>query len=751
MTSINWMDLQGLGSFEDAEPAPASEGRGDALLADLNEPQRAAVTHASGPLLILAGAGSGKTRVITRRIAWLVTEGWARPHELCAITFTNKAAREMRERVEAVLPTRGMWISTFHSMCARILRREIEVLEPPSEEPTRTRDFSIYDTADKNQLLKELIRDAGYDLTRLRPAAMGAWISDLKNAVDEPDFASGAGGFEEEALEKVRAAYELALRRNNALDFDDLLLRVHALFERHPGVRDAYAYRFRYVLVDEYQDTNRVQYELTRHLASAHGNLAVCGDPDQSIYSWRGADIRNILDFEHDFGAATVVRLEQNYRSTGNVLAAAQAVIRYNVGRKEKDLWSEREAGPLVAVLECADEEDEAAEVVAQIRGARAQGLSLDSVAVFYRANFMQRAIERALRFAAVPYRIVAGVEFFQRREIRDLVAYLRLIVNPDDEVACARVINVPQRGVGQKSLALLAEHGVARGLSLRRAAGDEEARAALRGRARAGVVAFDRLMSALEQLAGAPADVALDRVIAETGYLRSLSELDETDLEARVENVEELRAHAQKFDSEHPGAGLRGFLQDVALVSETDGPGAEGESDGRVTLMTLHAAKGLEFPMVVIAGLEEELLPHARALAETADADAALEEERRLFYVGMTRAQERLVLTWAGRRFHYGQSLPRMRSRFAGEIPADLVDGGHGGGHEDDFAFAEHDEAPDVVGLRVGVWVEHDHFGRGLVERLQGEGANARATVSFGSHGTKQLLLQYAKLRVLG
>ncbi|MBI5363416.1 MAG: UvrD-helicase domain-containing protein, partial [Planctomycetes bacterium] len=420
---MDWMQLKRLEEEREADGVE-ERGGGDGLpglLDGLNEPQRRAVTHDSGPLLILAGPGSGKTRVITRRIAWLVAERGVRPWELVAITFTNKAAREMKERVEQLLPVSGMWVSTFHAMCARILRREIELLGG------YTRDFTIYDTSDRNTLLKHLVKELGYDATRFKPSVVGGWISDWKNkglAVDRPELdmlneSDAESGVESEVFTAVRRRYEEAMRSNNALDFDDLLVKVLELFQRHLGVRDAYARRFRHVMVDEYQDTNRVQYLVTQHLASHHGNLAVCGDPDQSIYAWRGADIRNILDFERDFPGVQTVKLDQNYRSTGHILKAAESVIRNNHGRSDKRIWSDKGPGEKLVVLQCADEEDEAREVAQQIRSLHSRGVKHEQMAVFYRVNFMQRALESALRLARVPYQIVGGVEFYDRREIR--------------------------------------------------------------------------------------------------------------------------------------------------------------------------------------------------------------------------------------------------------------------------------------------------------------------------------------------
>ncbi len=603
-----------------AQPGPPPgppRGAGD-LLQGLNEAQREACLHGSGPLLILAGPGSGKTRVITTRIAYLITARAVDPREILAITFTNKAAREMRLRVEAALGTlKGLWISTFHSLCARILRRDIECLG------SYTRDFSIFDTSDRNALLKKLIKELGYDTQRFRPAAVGAWISRRKNAdvedgkleleADEP-----GRGMDEEVHGRVLVRYREALQTQNALDFDDLLLLVLKLFDTQPGVRDSYARRFRYVMVDEYQDTNRVQYRLVQHLASHHGNLAVCGDPDQSIYGWRGADIRNILDFEADHPDPVTVRLEQNYRSTGNILAAASAVIANNGQRKHKDLWTAGDAGDLLVVVECSDENDEAREIALQIKALEARGHGFSEVAIFYRVNFMQRALESALRLAGIPYQVVAGLEYYARREIRDLVSYLRLMVNPADGAAFARVVNSPTRGVGATSLGRLDTWARSHGSSLLEACRSEEALGHIRGTARKALPLFASLLEGLDDARDGPAAVALQRVLEVIEPERWMREMDDGSGTAdRTSNVEELCSHAAAYDLLQPDGGLRGFLETVALVSDADAPDAGKGGTGAVKLMTLHACKGLEFPFVFVAGLEDELLPHLRATEE--------------------------------------------------------------------------------------------------------------------------------------
>lgn len=730
----------------------AAGAPGERLLEGLNPPQRAAVLHETGPLLILAGAGSGKTRVITRRIAYLIEARGVPADSILAITFTNKAAGEMRQRVASLAASPGAWVSTFHALCARILRRDIELLGG------YTRDFSIYDTSDRNQVIKQAVQAEGFDATQYKPAQIGAWISDRKNRRSTPaqELAAleseGLVGLEQEVLLRAWRAYETAMRAANALDFDDLLLKVLELFDAHPGARDLYARRFQQVMVDEYQDTNRVQYLLMRHLAGFHGNLGVCGDPDQSIYGWRGADVRNILDFEQDFPGAVVVRLEQNYRSSQTILDAAQALIRHNLQRKEKALWSERGAGEKLVLLECADEEDEGREIAARIRELARGGVGFDKVAVFYRVNFMQRAIERALRLSQIPYQIVAGTEFYQRREVKDLVAWLKLLVNPSDAEAARRALQAPSRGIGDKSVELLERFALDRRISWIAAAASPELRSQLRGKAKAGLEAFSGALAHLADVARAesasPSALVLTRVIEEIDYYRWLDQSAEPGELDRAANVEELVTYAAEYDAAFPEGGLRGFLQDIALVSDSD---AYAEGEAKVTMMTLHAAKGLEFPCVFIAGLEEELLPHARALLESQDPNLGVEEERRLFYVGITRAQERLFLSRAQVRRHFGQQNFTSPSRFLAELPQELIAGFEPDADEEEM-LGRFDAAEEArIEFKCGDVVQHGEFGRGQVLRLSGSGANARATVHFDRVGEKTLLLVYAKLVKLG
>ncbi|HRV80657.1 MAG TPA: UvrD-helicase domain-containing protein [Planctomycetota bacterium] len=733
---MDWMDVRTL-----AEGQPQAASQSEPWLAGLNAPQRQACEHVQGPLLILAGPGSGKTRVITTRIAHLVTDCGTRPEEILALTFTNKAAKEMRERVARLLgDVSGMWVSTFHAMCARILRRDIEVL------PGYTRNFTIYDTADKRQLIKNVVKELGFDAKRFRPPALASWISADKNRNPDRDgwTIDPEGGIDDEVLARVGARYQERMRENNALDFDDLLLLTLELFELHPGVRDAYAYRFRQVMVDEYQDTNRVQYRLVRHLASHYGNLAVCGDPDQSIYGWRGADVSNILDFEQDYPNAQVVRLEQNYRATGAILEGASGLIDHNAQRKAKALWSEGERGEAIQLIQCGDEEDEARELALRCKGLHRQGIAWSDIAVFYRMNFMQRAIESSLRLSGVPYQVVGGLEFYARREIKDLMAWLCLLVNPRDDGAFLRVVNVPSRGVGEKSLAGLVEWARARGMPLVQAAASEEARATLRGRAKKGLAEFSALLEALDPYRDGGAGEALDAVLETIDAERWFAELDDGDgLVDRESNVEELRSHAHEYDRLHPKGRVPGFLQDVALISDVDGL---DEGSEQVKLMTLHSSKGLEFPHVFIVGLEEELLPHGRALEE--DPEHGLEEERRLLYVGMTRAQRGLCLSYATQRRFFGDDRWQRPSRFLEEIPPTAIEGGELLEKEaEEDMLGAFDAASSGHALAVGMRVRHGHFGMGTILQLVGSGPNARATVEFRGHGTKQLLLAYAGL----
>jgi DNA helicase-2/ATP-dependent DNA helicase PcrA len=747
------------------------------LLADLNPEQRAAVVHTDGPLLILAGAGSGKTRVIVHRLAYLVGRGLAEPDRLLAVTFTNKAAEEMRSRVEALAGAGcgRMWISTFHALCARLLRREAPRLG-------LSRDFVIYDTADQLAVVKQALREVGGDEQAGQPRLFLARISHAKNRMERPEaLAERAWHPRDEQLGRVFAAYTRALERANALDFDDLLLRTVELFERADEVRERYAARFRYLMVDEYQDTNRPQYLLIRSLASQHRNLCVVGDPDQSIYKWRGADLRNMLDFERDFPDAAIVTLERNYRSTQVILDAATALISQNANRRDKRLYTDRGGGCRVEYYEAADDLDEAG-FIARAAASALRDEATPSVAVLYRTNAQSRVVEDALRRAGIAYRIVGGVRFYERREIKDALAYLRLLLNPHDDVSLRRVINVPARGIGKGVLDALASVPLD-------ASGDQTPAVTpppqppslwtrllaaldgrlLPGRATASLSAFRDLLTGLQETArGEPVSIALGKVLDQSGYLQELRDQRSEDAESRIENLTELVSAAREYETRGQGPSLAGFVDQLSLLSDADEEA--GSKDARVLLMTLHSAKGLEFPLVIISGLEEGLFPHSRSADDAAD----LEEERRLCYVGITRAQRRLVLTSAARRRVFGDYLASTPSRFIKEIPPDLLErlpstapsglqgsftgfrpfrsGGayRGRAREEAAAYAYEDEDQSLVpSLGPGVRVRHPQFGPGIVLSVEPAGDDARLVVRFESVGRKTLRARFAKLEV--
>ncbi|MDX6659335.1 MAG: ATP-dependent helicase UvrD/PcrA, partial [Solirubrobacteraceae bacterium] len=647
----------------------------DSLLEGLNEPQREAVTYGDGPLLILAGAGSGKTRVLTHRIAYLVRTGRARAGEILAITFTNKAAQEMRERVELLLGSRvrAMWVMTFHSACARMLRADAERLG-------YTRQFTIYDQADSRRMVKRCLDELGVDLKRFTPAAVQNQISAAKNELrSAEDYGQIVGSFFEQTVADAYRLYEREMHRANALDFDDLLFRAVNVLELFPEVRERYQTAFRHVLVDEYQDTNQAQYRWLRLLAGegtgddadqGHRNLAVVGDDAQSIYGWRGADIKNLLGFEDDFVDAHVVRLEQNYRSTQRILDAANAVISQNRGQLEKTLFTELGEGDPVKVRELDDEHAEARFVSGEIRRLVDEGVSREEIAVFYRTNAQSRVLEDRLIRDEIAYQVIGGTKFYERAEIKDAVAYLTVLRNPADVVGFTRIVNSPRRGIGQTSLSRVVAQANTTGESVWDTAADP---AAVPGLGTAAVKAFDRFMATMRVLreraeAGATVAELLEEILRETGYTEALQNERTIEAQGRLENLEELVEVAREYDASVEDASLDGFLQQIALLSDADGLRDE---EGLATLMTLHTAKGLEFPIVFIIGCEEGVFPHSRALDE-----GGLEEERRLCYVGITRAMRDLYITYARRRNAYtGSSMPGLRSRFLDEIPRDLTD----------------------------------------------------------------------------
>jgi len=791
-------------ALHDPEPEPAAApATTDAP--GLNPDQLDAVTHPTGPLLVVAGAGSGKTRVLTRRIAHLIGERGVSPFAILAITFTNKAAGEMKDRVaDLVGPVaHHMWVSTFHSACVRILRRDGDRLGFPSS-------FSIYDQGDAVRLTGYVVRDLGLDVKRFPARALHSVISSTKNeGLSAKDYVERSQGPYEKHIGDVFVEYQARLRIAGAMDFDDLLGNAVLLLREHPDVLDQYRQRFEHVLVDEYQDTNVVQNELVMLLGAGHRNVCVVGDSDQSIYRFRGADIRNILEFERSFPDTTIVVLDQNYRSTQTILDAANAVITKNLGRKPKELWTDAGSGDPITRFRADDEDDEARWVVDQLRRMHDEGRSWADMAVFYRTNAQSRAIEEQLVNLGVPYKVVGGLRFYDRREVRDAMAYLKLAANPADEVAAKRVLNVPKRGVGDTSVARVDVHAAGTGNTFTEALRDAEA-AGVSGRATTGIRSFLELVDALcKAVDDGPATV-LELALERSGYLDELRADRSIEAEGRLENLSELVGFAGDFNT------VDEFLERVGLVADTDdlpdgyrpdddpaGGDAAGDHDpGQVVLMTMHAAKGLEFPVVCIVGMEDGVFPHVRALGDPDE----LEEERRLAYVGITRARERLILTHAWSRLLHGQTQYNPPSRFIDEIPSELLvdakgskktrsrsvgttdwlgssrrsldrpsdreadrrafgasmgssgdgDGepsgrvfgaGSGSGSESTRTPGESSTGAHELGLRVGEDVIHRTWGEGVILAIDGDGDRAEAVVRFASKGEKRLLLAWAPL----
>ena len=791
-----------------ATPEAARARRGptpDELLDGLNEPQRAAVVHAGAPLLVVAGAGSGKTRVLTRRIAWLISERKAHPGSILAITFTNKAAAEMRERVEELVGRRAriMWVSTFHSACVRILRKEIERFGYKSS-------FSIYDAADSKRLMTLVCKELDLDPKRYQPRAVLNWVSNQKNElIDHEDASRNAQNNLEQTYAEAYTLYQQKLRAANALDFDDLIMTTVHLLQAFPEVRETYRRRFRHVLVDEYQDTNHAQYALVRELC-AHdvgrpavdgradpdapdgdgiepSELMVVGDADQSIYAFRGANIRNIMAFEEDFPDASTILLEQNYRSTQTILTAANAVISRNKGRTAKNLWSDAGDGAQIVGYVADDEHDEARFVSEEIdRLTDAKDSRPGDVAVFYRTNAQSRVFEEVFIRVGMPYKVVGGVRFYERREVKDALAYLRILVNPDDEISLRRILNVPKRGIGDRAEACVEALASRDRISFFEALRRAEDAPGIATRSLTAVRGFVDLVEQLQSMvdAGERADVVLEQVLAASGYLTELEESDDPQDETRVENLAELVAVAREFADapvagpaadpadEAPAApGLSDFLERVALVADSDQ--IPDDEAGVVTLMTLHTAKGLEFPVVFLTGLEDGVFPHMRALGDQSE----LEEERRLAYVGVTRAQQRLYVSRAVVRSAWGAPSHNPASRFLDELPVDLVDWRrteaaqtswgrpvlpslpqrNAGAPTRRFGSAAvradadaRGKTREVPSLSPGDRVVHDSFGMGSVVALDGVGDKAVASIDFGSQGVKRLLLRYAPVEKL-
>ena len=737
-------------------------------LKQLNPEQRTAVENTEGPLLVLAGAGSGKTRVLTYRVAMLVEKG-VPPWKILAITFTNKAAREMAERIEQLTgaASQDIWVSTFHACCARILRRDIEKLG-------YKRSFTIYDSDDSLSVIKAGIKKLDLDEKEYPPRAIRTTISNAKNDLLVPEEWLREADPEprNRKIFEIYRFYEQTLRENNALDFDDLLFRTLELLVTNPPVLDYYRDRFDYILVDEYQDTNRAQYELVKALAGTKRNLCVVGDDDQSIYGWRGADIRNILEFEQDFKGATVVKLEQNYRSTGNILDAANQVISHNAGRKEKALWTESERGKPIALYHGLDERDEAA-FISQMAGKlmREEGLKPGQIAVLYRTNAQSRVIEEAFVRARMPYRVFGGMRFYDRKEVKDLIAYMRAAINQDDSVSLRRVINEPKRSIGDSTIARLDSWASENGVPLLTAVLSTE-EIELPARAKKAVSGFAALMVELCMLAAEQTpSLFIESLLEKTGYLELLTAEKTAESEERVENIREFQSAATDYEAQHPGATVAEFLENVALVSDIDNL---SENDGAITMMTLHSAKGLEFDAVFMAGMEEGVFPLSRAMFD----NDLMEEERRLAYVGITRAKKRLFLSHARSRLLFNSRSENGLSRFVEEIPQRLLmDGSRrgetrrvpppsaGGGYYTGrgagmsgrrpsagtdamgipglnrgagFVGSQARQVKTVTLFAVGDPVIHRSFGRGRVVEIAGEGDAQRITVEFEGRGTR-------------
>jgi DNA helicase-2/ATP-dependent DNA helicase PcrA len=730
------------------------------VLQDLNEAQRRAVQVPGGALLILAGPGSGKTRVIAHRIAYLVRERGVPPWRILAVTFTNKAANEMRERVERMLDADGLDVSmgTFHSFCARVLRRDGEAVGVSS-------DYAIYDTDDQMAVVREAMRALDLDPKQHTPRTVLSAISRAKS--ERRDAAAtlrNAGSYFEEVTGRVFERYQRTLRECAALDFDDLLGETLRLFEEHPEVRERYGERYEHVLIDEFQDTNLIQYRLAGLLAGVHGNITAVGDPDQSIYSWRAADLRNLLHFERDFPEAQVILLEQNYRSTGRILRSAHAVISGAAERRERSLWTENPDGDPVVVEELYDSDEEGHFLALEVsRLMRERGRAFADFAVMYRTNAQSRAIEEACIQQGIRYRIVGGTRFYDRREVRDLLAYLRLIHNHADAMAFRRIVNVPARGIGDRTLEHLQTAAEQLELPLlavadRIARGDvDPALPQLRGDIRLAlrdfVALIDRLTAASEQ---EPVAALLDTVLGETRYREHLQRSDEDHAEVRWENVQELRAVAAQYEDLDPAASLASFLEGVALVADVDDPDAEAPD--AVTLTTLHAAKGLEYPVVFMPGMEEGLLPHFRSL----DDPAQMEEERRVCYVGMTRAREQLYLTRARRRFQHGSYRPAIASRFLSDVPSEETVSARGARPAETprerraalatraaerWTASEDSAADEEPRYAPGDRVRHAKFGAGVVVTCEVARGDQQVTVAFEGQGVRKLLLSLAPL----
>ena len=742
----------------------------DPLLAGLNPQQSAAVTHAGGPLLVVAGAGSGKTRVLTRRIAYLMSRRNVAPYQILAITFTNKAAGEMKERVaDLVGPVaKSMWVSTFHSACVRLLRQEANRLG-------YSNSFSIYDSADSLRLITIVAKELNLDSKRYPARQFQAMISNAKNELMGPnDYVNATSNQFEEVVADVYSIYQKRLQQANAMDFDDLILKTVQVLQQFPEAKARFRSRFRHVLVDEYQDTNHAQYILVKELVGNESEglpaaeLCVVGDADQSIYGFRGATIRNIMQFELDYPNATTVLLEQNYRSTQNILNAANAVITQNVSRKEKNLWSEAGAGSPLTGYIAESEHDEAQFVTDEIRDLQKSGVSQPGdTAIFYRTNAQSRVFEEVFMRSALPYKVVGGLRFYERREVKDLLAYLRVLSNLEDEISIRRVINLPKRGIGDRALECVELFGSAQGLSFWQALNRASEAPGIPNRAAQSINEFVSMLIALNVLVEAKTrpSVIVEAVLEQSGLLAELESSTDPQDEVRVENMKELLAVSMEYEerpieelSEDEEISLAGFLEKVSLVADADEIPEGEDHGGVVTLMTLHTAKGLEFPTVFLTGMEDGIFPHSRTLGEQDE----IEEERRLAYVGLTRARERLYISRAEYRSSWGAPTYNPASRFLDEIPENLIEWRNASSSSLSPSLVRKTRTvtaapPRATGkkinsieLAVGERVSHDTFGLGTVVATAGEGEKAEATINFGEYGEKRLLLRYAPVEKL-
>lgn len=745
----------------------------EGLLSGLNPQQRAAVTHSGSPLLIVAGAGSGKTRVLAHRVAYLLAEGFVSPYEILAITFTNKAAGEMRERVISLVGPRAksMWVSTFHSACVRILRKEAIAAGFSSS-------FSIYDAADSQRLMTLVCRQLDLDPKRYPPRQFSAMVSNAKNELIDADvYARQASTHIEQVVAEAYSAYQKRLHTANAMDFDDLISTTVELLQRYPEIRARYRSRFRHVLVDEYQDTNHAQYVLVKELVGHEldgtglppAELCVVGDADQSIYAFRGATIRNIMQFDEDYPNARTILLEQNYRSTQNILEAANRVIARNEGRRPKKLWTDTGAGELITGYVADNEHDEASYAAAEIARLASEGLaSYGDVSIFYRTNAQSRVFEEIFMRSSMPYKVVGGVRFYERKEVRDLLAYLRLISNLSDEVSLRRIINTPKRGIGDRAIACLEALATIESVNLWHSLQNSAKAPGMAARSVASVQDFVTLIEAMRTLveAGTPPSVIGEAILEQSGLAKELEESADPQDETRLENLHELIAVAREYEERAVQEGeepsLNAFLEQVSLVADSDQIPDGEDHGGVVTLMTLHTAKGLEFPVVFLTGLEEGVFPHSRSMGDPKE----IEEERRLAYVGLTRARSRLYLLRATARSAWGSPIFNPPSRFIGEIPVELInwtrteDEGLSNFTSSRSASKSYSPAPSPTGIRLstaalpllnpGDRVLHDTFGMGTVLAVGGIDERSEATIDFGSFGAKRLLLRYAPVEKL-